>query len=515
VRRRLRARLAWGACVTLATLTAVFAPSRSHAVAASLAPPAQWRTWVLSAPDELRLGAPPAAGSVKTKRELRELLHLQEQRTARTRRQIRFWSGAPATVHWTELGLEMIQFHRPGAFPTRSARALALLHIGMYDAMVAAWDSRLAYERPRPYEVDSRLDPVFEEDGSSYADPTSAIAGAAEKILAYLFPQEAPETFTQMADRATASRLWAGVNYRSDVVRGRRLGWRVAEQVIARAEADGHKTPWDFESERLCKPKNCSSPRQQHWVPTPLFYQYPPTDPMASKWRTWLLESPSQFLPPEPPKYGSDQFMADLAELKAANDTADLSQRAIAFFWDDGPGTFSPAGHWNEIALDLVQAHGLETPATARLFALMNAAIMDAFVATWDAKYHYWTIRPVTVIRERPTIGGRANPLYDPGWLPNLVTPPFPAYPSGHSGESAAAARVLQYLFPDDPDQPPGDIAGELGPTGSIDEIAEEVALSRMIGGIHLRADNEAALILGRRIAALAIARAQTDGSGL
>jgi membrane-associated phospholipid phosphatase len=145
----------------------------------------------------------------------------------------------------------------------------------------------------------------------------------------------------------------------------------------------------------------------------------------------------------------------------------------------------------------------------------MNAAIVDSFVATWNAKYFYWTIRPVTVIRERPRLGGHLNPFYDPTWLPNLVTPPFPAYPSGHSGESAAAARVLQYIFPDDPNQPPGDIAGELGPTGSIDEIAEEVAESRMIGGIHFRSDNEAALILGRRVAALAIDWARTDGSGL
>jgi hypothetical protein len=70
-------------------------------------------------------------------------------------------------------------------------------------------------------------------------------------------------------------------------------------------------------------------------------------------------------------------------------------------------------------------------------------------------------------------------------------------------------------MFPDDPNQPPGDIAGELGPTGSIDAIAEEVAESRMIGGIHFRSDNEAALILGRRIGALAIEWARTDGSGL
>ncbi len=112
----------------------------------------------------------------------------------------------------------------------------------------------------------------------------------------------------------------------------------------------------------------------------------------------------------------------------------------------------------------------------------------------------------MTVIRERETIGGGVNPSYDPGWLPNLVTPPFPAYPSGHSAESAAAARVLQYLMPDS-GSPSKAIAAEMGPAGSIDELAEQVAYSRLVGGIHFRSDNDAALVLGRRIAALAIER--------
>jgi hypothetical protein len=136
----------------------------------------------------------------------------------------------------------------------------------------------------------------------------------------------------------------------------------------------------------------------------------------------------------------------------------------------------------------------------------MNAAIRDAFVATWHAKYHYWSIRPVTAIR-RARIGGAPNPYYDPGWLPNLGTPPFPAYPSGHSAESAAAARVLQYLMPDSGERSKA-IAAEMGAAGSIDELAEQAAYSRLLGGIHFRADNEAGLILGRRIAALAIERA-------
>ena len=142
----------------------------------------------------------------------------------------------------------------------------------------------------------------------------------------------------------------------------------------------------------------------------------------------------------------------------------------------------------------------------------MNAAVRDAFVAAWDAKYHYWSIRPVTVIREQPFVLGVANPLYEPGWLPNLVTPPFPAYPSADTAESAAAARVLQYMLPDSGPPDPS-IKDELGPAGSIDLIAEEVAMSRTFGGIHFPADNEAVLVMGRRLAALAIERAEAEAA--
>ncbi len=407
----------------------------------------------------------------------------------------------------------MIKYHRPGAFPTRTARALGLFHIGLSDAMVAAYDSQAAYHRARPGKRDPTLDPFLDEKGNSYPDVRSAIAGAAETLLTYLFPQESPDTFRILADRATASRLWAGVNYRSDVTAGRALGKRVAERVIAYGIADGSQSPWDFEAGRVCVPSDCDHADQEQWVPTPYLYQYPPTDPMAAKWKTWLLATPGQFLPPLPPAYGSEQFMDELAEMKAANDTASQADRQLAFFWDDSPGTFGPAGHWNDIALDLVRSRHLGTAKTARLFALLNAAIVDAFIATWNAKYTYWSIRPVTAIREWENIGGNPNPVYNPSWLPNIVTPPFPSYTSGHAAESAAAARVLQFLFPDNGDA--SGIAGQPEALGSIDLIANEVARSRMIGGIHFRSDNEQALILGRRIAGLAIERAKMDGSGL
>jgi hypothetical protein len=62
-------------------------------------------------------------------------------------------------------------------------------------------------------------------------------------------------------------------------------------------------------------------------------------------------------------------------------------QRRSADYWADGAGTATPAGHWNVIALDLVRTAGWSTLRTARLFAALNTAQADAFIACWDAKY--------------------------------------------------------------------------------------------------------------------------------
>ncbi|HEX2195758.1 MAG TPA: phosphatase PAP2 family protein, partial [Actinomycetota bacterium] len=365
---------------------------------------------------------------------------------------------------------------------------------------------RAAYGRSRPQSLDDRIDPVLRERGPSYPDERAVVAGAAETLLSYLFPDAPAGKFERLAEQAAESRLWAGVAYRSDVARGLDLGRQVAAVAIERAETDGHKRPWDFAHERLCSTEGCAGDDEAYWVPTPTGFQWPPSDPMASRWETYLMESSGQFLPPPPPEYGSPQFMTELEEVKRLSTDATEDEKELAFFWDDGPGTYSPAGHWNDIAIDLVRNRGLDTMETAHAFALMNAAIRDAFVATWHAKYRYWSVRPVTAIR-RAEIAGAPNPYYDAGWLPNLSTPPFPAYPSGHSAESAAAARVLQYLMPDS-GEPTKSIAAEMGPAGSIDELAEQAAYSRLLGGIHFRSDNDAGLVLGRRIAALAIDRA-------
>jgi membrane-associated phospholipid phosphatase len=335
----------------------------------------------------------------------------------------------PTVERWIQLELELIASHRLN--PPRAARALALVSRGMH----------LASAAPAP-------------------DP--AVAGAASSVLEYLFPGDGRvREATERARQANAGRS-AKLNFALGVLAGKAM--------IMRAEHDGSDAVWS----------GTPPTGDGFWVPTPPAF-LPPLEPLAGTWRTWNLSSGSQFRPGPPPAYGSPAFQAELDEVYAVSQSLTTEQKRIADFWADGPGTVTPAGHWNAVALDLVRGRNLSTRTAARLFAALNTAQADAFIACWEAKFHYWYLRPVTAVRA----------LRDPGWLSYIVTPPFPGYVSGHSTTSGAAATVLSAFFPD--------LAPQLSAT------ADEAAISRLYGGIHFRSDNEVGLELGQRVGGRAV----------
>jgi membrane-associated phospholipid phosphatase len=336
---------------------------------------------------------------------------------------------------WIGVALDEIAAHRVD--PPHASRLLATLSVAMQRAVA----------RSQP-------------DASANA----AIDGAASTVLAYFF-QEDSGRFHGLAERA--ERAAAG----SSAGLGFALGRRTGEELVSRAEHDGADAP--FTGTIPIGP--------EYWVPTPPGY-LPPLLPRWGEVRPWNIQNPVALRPPPPPQPGEPAFEAEVQEVYHVSQTLTPEQRAIALFWADGPGTFTPPGHWDAIALELVRAHGLGTAATARVFAVLNTAEADAFICIWDAKYAYWSIRPVTAIRRE----------IDPDWNPLITTPPFPSYVSGHSGTSGAAATVLSAFFPAEAAQ--------------LHAWAAEAAVSRLYGGIHFRSDNEVGLALGTSVGEAALA---------
>lgn len=436
----------------------------------------EWATWVLPHGAALRPAAPPAAGTAEARAELEAVLRAQAALTPEAKARIRRWDGAP-TLEWSRATAELLNFYWPllpdvrTATPARAARAMALLHVAQYDALVATWDAKYAYGRKAPHAADPRVKArVRVPDAPSYPSEHAAAAAAAAEILAYAFPGEDPARFRALAREAGESRVAAGAAYPGDVEAGYAIGREVARRVIEVARADGADRPWSG-----------SVPAGElAWRPTPPRRVKSPFDPAAGSWRTWVLPRGDAFRPAPPPAPGSAAWSRDLEELRRLSGTRTAAQADVARYW----ATDAPSIGWEGFLNEELERRRWPALHAARAHALVSVAMYDAFVACWDAKFHYWLLRPVSADSTLRTV---------------FSTPPFPSYPSGHSTISAAAAEVLAELFPD--------------AARKYREKAHEASVSRVYGGVHYRFDVLAGEELGEKVGRAVVERARGDGS--
>ncbi|MCB9232064.1 MAG: vanadium-dependent haloperoxidase [Bacteroidia bacterium] len=245
------------------------------------------------------------------------------------------------------------------------------------------------------------------------------------------------------------------------------------------------------------------------WRPTPQDYM----DALEPHWniiRPFLLDSGMQFRPEGPYDYSLDpnsDFMLQFDSLLKKTRNLTEEETAIARHWDDnsvvpiheGHATtiekkLTPGGHWMNICRGFAKREKLELREAARIYCQMALAMHDAFITSWEAKYYFHSIRPVTVILDN----------LDPNWKPFLVTPAFPEYPSGHSTVSAASATILaarfgdEIAFTDSSEVPFGYPPRKFT---SLSGAVQEVSDSRFYGGIHFIKALDDGMQLGRNVA--------------
>jgi PAP2 superfamily len=355
-------------------------------------------------------------------------------------------------------------------------RIFAMTHAAIHDALNAI------DRRYQPYAFDVQADPN--------ASPEAAVAAAAHDVLVH----EVPSVQQPMLDTAYADSL-SGIPDGAAKDAGIAIGKAAAAAIIALRSSDGSQAPMPYTPG--------SGPGV--WIPTPPDF-LPAGVPGWGKVIPFGLRSGSQFRlkPPEYFDLTSEAYTADYEEVKSIGDvnspirTAEQSE--IARFWYEG----SQQG-WNRITRMFLAQHDLDLDLweTARLFALVNFAVADAYIAHFDTKYFYNFWRPVTAIRAGDTDGNDAT-VPDPDWLSYLVTPAIPDYPSGHSTAGAAAATVLTRFFKHD-DLPFTTMSGAPFPgiTRTFQtfwDAAVENANSRVYAGIHFRTATTDGLQLGERV---------------
>ncbi len=181
-----------------------------------------WRTWVLVSRDQYRLPPPPTASATAV--EAGELDALAATRTPALLARVAWWNAAAPSYRWSQIALE--EMLRSGLNANVASRHLALLHTTLADAMVATWDSKTAYERPRPATYGAA---IATPASASYPDEHAAAGAAAAAVLGVVFPERAAD-FARMAEEAAEMRLVAGVAYPSDVAAGGALGRQVGRR---------------------------------------------------------------------------------------------------------------------------------------------------------------------------------------------------------------------------------------------------------------------------------------------
>src|SRR5215210_5929861 len=300
-----------------------------------------WKTWVLGSADEIAVPPPP----VEADAELAQLRRVAATRTPAMAREVE---------RWMEVNFDYVAERAKD--PPAASRAYGLLSVAMYDATVAAWKAKYRYRRDPPRDVDALFEPSA---APSYPSEHAAIAGAASRVLAYLYPERPAARLDAMAERAARLRVLAGVSRPSDVRAGLALGRGVAAAVIARARRDGYRRRWDGE-----RPHERGS-----WQPPPGSLARP-VSPLAGTWRTWVMQSGDQFRAPPFPPYGSPAYRAQAKAVMDAKTNLTAEQKRIAKFWAGGQGTALPPGIWNQVLLASLRRSPLSLPRTARALAL-------------------------------------------------------------------------------------------------------------------------------------------------
>jgi len=352
----------------------------------------------------------------------------------------------------------------------RTQVRITILQLAMFDAVNAALDGR------------------YEPFASKPQAAPGASAEAAAIRAAYIVSLHEFATQFSTIDSAYNAAIGGVVDSPQAIADGVAVGELAANAVLAKRERDHRNDP------ELEGYTPGSGPGV--WIPTPGGTSNPQS-PFLQFVTPFGYDEPSRFRPGPPPDLDSRTYTRDYAEIKdigsATGSSRTDEQSATARFWSP-----SATALWTANIRSLAKSMDLLT--AARFEAIGTAAVMNAFIAAWDAKYTYMAWRPVTAIRAGDTDGNSATDA-DAAWLPFIVTPSHPEYPAAHTTVGASALGFYTVWF--NADEFPLEFKGLNGLVrnyANVNQIHAEEGNARVWGGMHFRNSTEVGTKVGSKV---------------
>jgi hypothetical protein len=488
-------------------------------------------------------------------------------------------AGDSVVLTWNQQVLDTIVVTKTA--PTIAARALAVVHTAIYDAW-AAYD---------PVAVGTRLGGNLRQPAADRTldNKNRAVSFAAYATLVDLFPARQSSYAKQMGDLGyavdgsdTSTAAMVGAAAAQAV-----LDWRHHDGANQLADEPGTPIPPDgsepkpYSDYTGYKPRNSwTTPLDEidpdHWQPlcvltdTGVANGMPATPPAGNnceapnytvqsfltpfwaKVKPFALTSASQFralgaytyLGPDGKPSG--KYVDEIDKMTQYSKQLDDTRKTMAEYWEDGPGTVTPPGHWNQFAQWVARrdAHSLDED--AKMFFALNNGLLDASISAWDGKRNWDSIRPICAVRwlQRGKViqawgGPYKGPSYIKGedWIPYRPptdpAPPFGEYASGHSTFSMAAAEVLtgftgrgnfelKVTIPAGSSKVEPRTDTQLGVPAkpitlswtNFQYAANQAGLSRQYGGVHFEHGDKDARAAGAKVGDNAWAKALTYFNG-
>lgn len=378
---------------------------------------------------------------------------------------LRKWHSEPV-LRWNEETRAWVIYYMYD--PEIASRIYALVSVSQQRTLDEMNRLNIDYEVRKPNKIDKSITSL---DPGCEPFECAALLGATETVLIHLFPGSV-DAIADSVMEARNSLYLSGTILPSDLDAAEEFGRRIAGELIGERLNDGSAD---------AKNVNALPEGAGIWKPDP--FRVRPEMPGWGKVRPWLLDSVEKFRAPPPPEFGSPEFEAALKDVRQTMTTNTAVELNLALFWADKRGTYTPPGHWNAIAADIIKEQELSDREASHVFAALNMAMMDAGIVCWESKYHYMVVRPWQV---------------DPAITTLVGYPNHPSYPSGHSCFSWAAAEILSYFFPNERE--------------ALLEMADEASVSRVYGRIHYPFDIVAGKEIGIQVAQVMQAFAISQG---